>query len=47
MAYTRIEKDTGKLWPGSFDKKKGNAVSSFIKQRWNVDEIFLPPFLPL
>jgi hypothetical protein len=27
---------------GSLDKKKEKTVPSFIKQRWNIDGIFLP-----
>jgi hypothetical protein len=33
------------LVPGSLDKKWGKPVPSFIKQRWNIDRIFLPPVL--
>jgi hypothetical protein len=33
--------------PGSLDKKRGKTVPSFIKQRWTIDGIFLPPFLSI
>jgi hypothetical protein len=29
---------------GFVRQKRGKTVPSFIKQRWNIDGIFLPPF---
>jgi hypothetical protein len=40
-----FSKNHAKNSAGFVSQKRGKTVPSFIKQRWDIDGIFLPPFV--